>query len=69
MEELERFTKDMEKNENFKSEFLNYVEELKKNEPEISKKEAIEKFAKEKGYVETKFNRRSFNIKRNSIIM
>ena len=49
-EELEKFLKDMEENKNFKEAFLSFVEEIKKQNAEITKDEIIQKFANEKGY-------------------
>ena len=50
MKDLEKFTKDMEANENFKQELAAYAEELRKENEGISKEEIIQKYAESKGY-------------------
>lgn len=50
MKDLEKFTKDMEANENFREEIAAYAEELRKENERISKEEIIQKYAESKGY-------------------
>ena len=50
MNELERFEKDLKENEKFKNKFIDYANKMKNDNPNLSKSEIIEKFAKENDY-------------------